>query len=458
MPNIKVLFWLDVEDYINPESQEGLLGILQLLEDRKVPGIFKIVGEKARQLRLNNRSDILSLLPNHEVGYHTDLHSQHPVISEYLEHYDFRTGAEEFDTREKGGFEDVRSITGMPVMCYGQPGYSWAPQAFPALKQWGIPVYLDDHDHISWEGKPFWYGGMLNITNVTGTMRMELNEGGLEKAKVTFDQLYEQLSTEQTGFVSIYYHPNEFVCSSFWDKINYMRGMQTPREEWKPAPLREKGEMEHYLSLLGQFIDYTLSKEHVEYITSEQALLLESSRTDVVDVEDVKLLAEELGSKLGFKIIDGHSLSAADQYSLFRGMLLGEQLIPEFMYGPAHHIESDRPDSLVVNDILKSLSTIDMPSVLGFKMLPDYFMLGDYRINPVDMTCTMASIIAQGLQGEDRIELVRGELQARSYAGDNELWGPRWSIFEKELRVPNIVSMSKLQTWTLKPAMFELRH
>ncbi|MBP1995612.1 hypothetical protein [Paenibacillus eucommiae] len=453
MANLKVLLWFDVEDYITPESQEALLNLLKMLNQRKVTGIFKIVGEKARRLHEDNRSDILAELVHHEVGYHTDLHSQHPVMTEYLEHYDFSAGAEEFAAKERAGLEDLQRITGMPVKCFGQPGYAWAPQTFAALKHWGVPVYLDDHDQISWEEKPFWYGGLLNFTDLKGTMRMALNADGLEKAKQDFDQLYEELSDEAVGFISIYYHPCEFACRSFWDKHNFGLGLQTPREEWQPSPLRAEGEMEFYLERLGQFLDYTLSKGNVEYLTSEQAYNLEASSQDVLESADIRALAAQVGNELTFQVQQNHSFSAAELFALFRSYLLGKELRPEFLYGPQNGTTSEAAGLLRVADIKQAISG-EEATVFGFKQLPDYFIVGGGRINPVDLTCTLAAIIDRQLADDDEIELIRGVLKAQEFAKDNELWGPRWAIFPEDFEAPNVVRMSKLQTWTLKPALF----
>ena len=161
MADIKVLFWFDVEDYINPESEEALLGLLELLDKRGITGIFKLVGEKARVLARHGRSDILDRLERHEIGYHTDWHSVHPVVTEYLEPLGFREGAEAFERIEGGGFRDVQRITGRAAGCYGQPGLAWAPQPYAALNRWGVRAYLDSHDQIALEGRPFWYGGLL---------------------------------------------------------------------------------------------------------------------------------------------------------------------------------------------------------------------------------------------------------------------------------------------------------
>jgi hypothetical protein len=454
LANIKVLLWFDTEDYITPEADDALLGLLELLDSRGVRGIFKIVGEKARVLRARGRTDILRKLKRHEIGFHTNFHSVHPTVSEYCEPYGFRAGAEEFVRREGPGLEDLTRIAGMPGKCYGQAGYSWAPQAFPALKHWNIPVYLDVHDQVTLNRKPFWYGGLLNLTDLPGIMRMNLAENGLEEGIREFDRVCGELSGEPAGLVSIYYHPCEFSCTAFWDGVNFNEGSNPPRGQWKPAPLRPAGEMKRYLQMLGKFIDYTLSRPDVEYIVSEQVLTLETSRSGPLDAAEVIRLAKGITGELTYAVVNGYSLSAADLHSLFRNYLLGRELKPEFLYGPENETESDPAGSVRVSDVKKALAA-EYPGVLGFKQLPDDFRVGGQRISTLDLTCAMAGIIAGGLGDDDRCEIPHGALKAKEHAKDQEWWGPKWSPFPRDLKVPNLIRMSKLQTWTLKPALFQ---
>jgi hypothetical protein len=453
MANIKVLFWFDVEDYVTPESEDALLGLINLCDERQIKGIFKLVGEKARVLEAHHRTDIIEKLKRHEVGYHTDYHSVHPTISEYLEHLGFKEGAERFDQEERRGFRDVERITGMPVACYGQPGGSWAPQTFPAILKWGVPVYLDNHEQVTLNSRPYWYGGLLNFMEMTGFMRMELEEAGLETAKRQFDDIYEALSNEPVGFVSIVYHPNEFSTTQFWDDVNFAKGKNPPREEWKPAALRPPGEMAYYLDMLGQFLDYTLSKENVEYITSAQAQELERSERGELSEEQVRMIAAGIGEELDFQQLDGFSLSASDLHSLFCSYLLGSPLKPELIYGPEAEAESEGNTSVKVRDLRQAISA-SYPNVFGYKQLPNFFEVGEARINPVDLTCTLAKVIRDQLTEDDEVKVVRGYLRSQQHAKDDDFWGKGWVIFPEDLKVPNIVRMSKLQTWTLKPAVF----
>jgi hypothetical protein len=455
MANIKVLLWFDVEDYITPETQDAWAGALRVLKEKQVTGIFKIVGEKARLTSAQQRQDILLGLSGHEIGYHSDMHSEHPVSTEYLEHLSFREGAVEFEKRERGGFADVQRITGSPVVCYGQAGYSWAPQPFAALRKWGVPVYLDDHDQITLDGRPFWYGGLLNFTSLTATIKLSFKEGGMERAYAEFDRLYDQLADEPVGFISIYCHDCDFVCEGFWDAVNFARGKQTPRDEWRPAPLKPPGQMEHWLERFGEFIDYTLSKGQIQYITAEQALRLECSQPGTVPESEVRSLAATVDRELGFRELDGKCYSASELHSLFAGMLLGRELTPRLAYGPENEIASGGAgEALRVADIMKALAEAEQPHVLGFSQLPDCYEIAGRKVSVLDLTCTMARIISRRLRDDDTVELVEGILTTSRYAGDNELWGPKWRIFPEHFRAPNVVRMSKLQTWTLKPALF----
>src|SRR3984957_11190733 len=160
------VLWFDTEDYILPASDDAAKRIADFLTQQGVRATFKVVGEKARVLEQRQRMDVIAALARHEIGYHSNTHSQQPTPAVYESVLDWESGQEEFDRRERPGFDDLIRIFGRPPSCYGQPGVSWAPQAYLALKKWGVNVYLDDGDHVQLDGKPFWYGGLLNIFHI----------------------------------------------------------------------------------------------------------------------------------------------------------------------------------------------------------------------------------------------------------------------------------------------------
>ncbi|GMA60223.1 hypothetical protein [Alicyclobacillus fastidiosus] len=206
LKTVNMLLWFDVEDYITQESDDALYGLLELLDSLSIKGTFKLVGEKVRRLKENERDDIFARLNGHGIGFHTDLHSYHPTVSEYLEAYGFRDGAHQFEATELPGLQALKASVSRAATCYGQAGYSWAPQPLPTLRHWGLPVYLDCHDQVRLNGVPFWYGGLLNLTDIAATMRMELEEDGLDKAIQTFDG-YHRACLDEGGSSAFFIIP-----------------------------------------------------------------------------------------------------------------------------------------------------------------------------------------------------------------------------------------------------------
>nr|MDD6335739.1 hypothetical protein [bacterium] len=452
--NIKIMLWYDVEDYITPEADEALLGLIRMMDGRGVRSSLKIVGEKARALQRRGRLDILSLLPRHEICYHTDFHSKPPTMSEYLEHCGFADGALEFERREAQGLADLKEITGQMATSYGQPGASWAPQVFPVLRKWGIPTYVDSHWLLNVDNGPFFYGGILCLTRLWSTMRMDLKPDGLERAKAQFDEIIARMQNQpgDTGLISIYYHPCEFSCTQFWDGVNYPRGKDTPRDKWRASPLHPAGYMEQLIEQLGRFIDYTLTKPDVEYITALEAAQYVKKSPKAMTAERLARIASGVGDGVDYLVDGDLSLCASELLSLFGRKLAGLPLTPELYYGPERDVPSVG-DTVRVGDMAAALRQT-FPKVMGYPMLPNTFQVGAARLNPCDMFVTAAAAIAQGLGPDDTLPVGHGTLLPVRHVNENYKWGSDWVIFPEDFDGPNLVRMAKLQTWTMKPALY----
>lgn len=454
MNEVNVVLWFDVEDYITPESDEALIAILKILNVLSIPGVFKLVGEKVRRLLERDRQDIVDLLKKHDIGFHTDLHSHHPTVSEYVEPLGFREGALKFEAVEGSGLDILRSEVSHQVTCYGQAGYSWAPQAYPVLRRWGVPLYLDDHDVVRLDGKPFWYGGLLNLTSLDATFRMELTENGLEAARSEFDKIYEELE-EDGGFVSIFYHPCEFATQEFWDACNFANGSNTDADSWRIPLLRTVSEMEYYLDKFRRFLTYIKSKKGVRFVNARDIVAMESSKRGALNPEIVKKLVGTVESELGFTVLDGQSFSASDIFVVLYEHCLGKPFQNGVLYGPEVNVASTVSGRVPVWEILESIKSAEYRKICDDRQLPDYFSVADGFVNPVDMACTLAYITAEGLSANDEVEIVKGRLKSTDYVRTNIEWGDQWVIFPKKFETRNIVSHARNQSWTLKPASFD---
>src|SRR5262245_16949292 len=216
---VYVILWFDTEDYILPQSDTAAKRLAETLTRLGVRATFKVVGEKARMLERRGRKDVIAALQKHEIGYHSNTHSQQPTVAVYLQHAGWEDGAAEFYRREVQGVRDIERIFGVTPVCYGQPGSAWASQAYPALERMGVEAYVDEADHVGIDDQPFYYGGMLNVFKMRSTvLRMELGKpDNLSQAQAKFQKAVAYLRSRGGGTISIYYHPCEFIHREFWD-------------------------------------------------------------------------------------------------------------------------------------------------------------------------------------------------------------------------------------------------
>ena len=79
---VYVVLWFDTEDYILPESDDAAKRLATFLTEQGIQATFKVVGEKARTLERRHRTDVIAALQKHAIGYHANMHSQHPTPAE----------------------------------------------------------------------------------------------------------------------------------------------------------------------------------------------------------------------------------------------------------------------------------------------------------------------------------------------------------------------------------------
>ena len=273
---VYVVLWFDTEDYVEPAADDAALRIASDLTGLGVRATFKVVGEKARVLEQRGRWDVVRALALHEIGYHSNFHSIPPAPSVYLRDLGYVEGAAEFERRERAGALDLQRIFGVLPSCYGQPGSSWGPQSNTALRRMGIPVYLDEGTQVGLNNQPFWYGGLLYIFNMGKySMRAPLDGAGpVEKSYERFDRAASELAARGGGVISIYYHPTEFVTTEFWDAVNFAKGADRERGDWRRPRRRTEAESERCYGILRAYVAHMKSVPGVRFATAREMLQL----------------------------------------------------------------------------------------------------------------------------------------------------------------------------------------
>ncbi|MGH9838222.1 MAG: hypothetical protein ACREEM_05505 [Blastocatellia bacterium] len=470
-PPIYVTLWFDTEDYILPQSDDAAKRLAEMLTRLGVRATFKIVGEKARTLERRGRKDVIAALKKHEIGYHADTHSGQPTIAVYLQHTGWEDGAAEFYRRESPGVRDIQRIFGVTPTCYGQPGAAWASQAYPALKQMGIGMYLDEGNHVGIDDQPFYYGGMLNVFKMRSTVaRMELKGGeSFNEGKARFAAAYEKLRAQGGGTISIYYHPCEWVHAEFWDGVNFRRGANPPRSQWKLPPARPAAETETAFQDFEQYVKFIQSQSGVHFVTATDLMKLYADRalSHGFGTQELLALARSAQKEITFQKLNGFTLSGADVFALFNDALvayLDRNALPTAtklttIYGPARTFAPSAGGTKSSAFAWQAFAAAARDTANFYrthKRMPDEIWIGAESLSPKDYLATLAGVV-EGLIAAARppadVKLRAGAFTADRYvAEDSErLWG--WVIFPEGFRAPKIVELARLQAWTLKPAL-----
>jgi peptidoglycan/xylan/chitin deacetylase (PgdA/CDA1 family) len=466
---VYVIIWFDTEDYILPPSDDAAKRLADFLTAEGVQATFKVVGEKARTLERRGRKDVIASLRDHDIGYHSNTHSQHPTPAEYESVLDWNTGVEEFTRRERQGFEDVLRIFGKTPCCYGQPGNSWAPQSFDALRRWGVRLYLDEGSHVGLDGKPFWYGGLLNIFNTVEGQELRPNDNwdNLERSKVKFRQFYARISSEQHGgLISLYFHPCEFIHQWFWD-MNFAHGANPPREQWKEPAQKSSAQQKQTFRYFEDLVRYMKTFPNVRFITGSQALDLypDLARKRDFSSSDLAAIAKEVTSKVSFQEHGDYALSASEILELLSSYVAKATLtdsdvtavrLSQTPYGPSS--ASPPLEKALKVSLGQFLSTVlDIRDFVTIHhQVPEAVWLGSIHVPPEAYLVALADISTRLLTARDlprTVTIAPAQLVATEHIATDsvKLWD--WPIFPEGFHSARLMEFARLQAWTLKPAI-----
>ena len=472
-PPIYVTLWFDTEDYILPQDDDATKRLAEMLTGLGVRATFKIVGEKARVLESRGRRDVIAALKRHDIGYHSNTHSQQPTIAVYLQNAGWADGRAEFYRREAQGARDVARIFGVTPVAYGQPGSAWAPQAYPALRDMGIGMYLDESDHVGIDDQPFYYGGMLNVFKMRSNLaRMDLSGGAsLANGMARFTKACDQLRKSGGGTISIYYHPNEWVHTEFWDGVNFRRGANPARAEWKLPGTRPAAETEQAFHDFDQYIRFIKTQPGVRFVTATELMTIyaDHAMTRSFRQDDLLRFARSVQTEITFQRLDGYTLSAADAFGLLTdatAAFIERKKWPSAttvvaLYGPARvytpSTGGTRSSSFSWSAFAQAVrDTADFCRASG--RVPDEVWVGAESISPADYLATLAGTLEELIaSGKAPAEVIRreGHYTADRYVAEDSpaLWN--WVIFPEGFHAPRIMELARLQAWTLKPAVLQ---
>jgi hypothetical protein len=439
---VYVVLWFDTEDYIEPAADDSALRIATDLTNLDVRATFKLVGEKARVLEGRGRTDVIRALSQHAIGYHSNFHSIQPAPAVYLRRLGFLEGAEEFERREEPGVLDLKRIFGVYPICYGQPGSSWAPQVYAALRRMGIPVYLDDGTQVGLNEQPFWYGGILNIYNLGQySIRPDLDhEENNTAIHRKFSESAERLANSGGGVISTYFHPTEFVTTEFWDAVNFKGGEVRNRSDWVKPHKRTASESERCFRVLRAYVEHAKQTPGVQFITAQD--LLQRCKGPIPPQIDRRKSAAFLKQRITFLRTGTDDFSAAD---LLLNLL---ELQPQIVDGPTSGGKTTYGSGIIPEWLFDKAKKDASSFITAHHRLPSEVFLGAETLSLADFAATVAGqVLSPG-----PIHVLRGNVEFEKYFSTDSEGSFKWPIHPKGFSAPELLELARLQGWTLKPA------
>jgi len=237
----KLFLTFDVEDFTNPKSFAALHTILEMLKKYDFRALFFITGHIAE--KLENYPQIVDLLDEHEIGYHSSGHSVHPTIFEFTDVESYEKAYQTSLKREtshinpltgkiegKGGILSLKDLFPTKhVTAFRAPGCCWSPPHTEALQDLGIK--FDFSSNIS--SMPVSHKGLTFYPYPT----LAKWEGKLSNYRVFWVLMIKN------QYMVIGLHPSLFMTYDEWDSI-YHNG--NPKLIVSPR-LRDADEVKHLL-------------------------------------------------------------------------------------------------------------------------------------------------------------------------------------------------------------------
>jgi hypothetical protein len=430
---VYVTLWFDTEDYITPEDDEACLRLARDLTARGVQATFKIVAEKARVLEKRGRRDVIAAMKKHDIAYHSENHSIPPAPAVYLKNLSMAAGAEEFLAREGPGARDVMRIFGVKrLSTYGQPGSSWGPQSHAALRRMAIPSYVDEGRHVGVNHQPFWFGGLFWVFHLgPNAIRADIDdESKLEAAIAHARSRVAELRKAGGGVLHFWYHPNEFVCTEFWDGVNFSRGANPPREAWKPARLRSKESSEQAYRILNRYVEELKKIPGVAFASVAQLMSkYEPEAPPPIDPARAKALLRE---RLNFH----DRWSAAELVAAAVGA-------PGVTAAPLEKRESSFRAETISATELNAAAEQARRHIRETRRLPVEVWIANETLSVADFAATLA-------HGDGKIH--RGQPEFENYIATDACRNFNWVIHPEGFCAPELYRLARIEAWTLKPA------
>lgn len=459
-----VVITFDVEDYTSPES-EGIDDIPKwlawIMSEENVTGTFFVIGEKARSLEKRERYDVISAMAEHDIGSHTNYGSIHPTVTEILEDLKWEAGVSQMLAQESAGINDLERIFEIPVTTLARHGGSYGPQLVNALGKLnagyvGSPVFLPGKNVV-------WFCNTLNFSNQYSGFDDYYYRDDL------FEPVYESLKREfpkfsqKVDYISLFAgHPCKIRTEQFWD-FNYYYGVNTDSSEWKTPDLRSLESMETAKKNFRRLIQFLKNQKDFELTNYSQLMQLYSTQKNFITKKDLYKIAE--------RTIAGQTIPINEYFSPAEVFFGFAQSIAEYHnkgsipkrisrnspLGPETMPDSIPQISNISIDEVYELAQKTIDYINNTNKLPSMLKIRNSRIGAGSLFALFSTVYL-----DMKFKKVQKEYRVFSFdrypkTNEQEILSrissyKSWPVHRPDLDMSNLINITRLQLWTLKPA------
>ncbi len=321
---MRVIISLDTEDFISPQALDAQLWWLKTLKSYNIRASFECVGELVRKWGKEQHSDIIQLIKQHEIGYHTRFHSLHPVHPEAVEKLSLAEGLAWMYKHEQPGLDTLREVLGTNPVNYCPSGDSWTPATVLFMAANGIKNFACGpfYQHYC---TPLWYGGLLAVHYNIGFEAYYERQEPFSEWQADFKRECQRVGKD--GVVVLFTHPTMLHSANFWDQP-LKHGKIVSLEDIPPAPLRSDSAISRNYNFVEQTLEWLVTNPDIELMVHEDV------RKQILPEKRYPL--SRLLTMAGLQSGEESRLVEVDE-TLFTDAYIPESVTDNFNYGWSIH-------------------------------------------------------------------------------------------------------------------------
>ena len=413
-----------------------------------------VMGESARLWEQRGRRDVIEALKRHHLAFHSTWHSIHPTTVEICLDKDFAQGMDALWEWDRQGWADTERILGRPLLGWTRTGNSWCPSVVGLMGRMGrafaySQVKLPGHNVC-------WYANCLNFyfDGRFGGFDGAFYDDAIFAQRLAHvqRQLEEYIHSDRRGaeWLNFFFcHPTRAISTAFWDGVNFAKGANPPRSEWKPAPQHPPSLIPTLQANYRRLCDYLRTEDRLEIVGLGDLIRRFDGQRAFASHAELLEIAQRIADERQVLFTDfftaGEILlllcqaAVSPQQRYVRPTIYGPLIMPPV--SPAGELDAEAVKAAAIS-VLEAAKTGYLPAsvVVAGRSLG----LGTYFV-----------ALAEAILGHAQVSGPSDTFYpaaAEDIAQEVATVLPDWIIHPDNMDLRLLLEQTRLQCWTLKPA------